>query len=46
MKTYHLVLMAIFAVLIFGSVIAFNVSIWKECRADHSWSYCFRLVSR
>jgi hypothetical protein len=31
---------------IFGGVIAWNVSIWRECRADHSWGYCMLLISK
>lgn len=32
--------------LFIGGVIAWNVSIWRECRAEHSWGYCMRLISK
>lgn len=31
---------------IFASVISWNLSLWKECRSDHSWSYCMRVLSK
>jgi hypothetical protein len=37
---------AIFFAALIGSVIWWNVSIWNECRSDHSWSYCMRLLSK
>ena len=23
-----------------------KVSVWNECRADHSWFYCIHLISK
>lgn len=31
---------------IIGGIIWWNVSIWNECRAEHSWGYCMRLISK
>ena len=30
--------------LIVGGIVAWNVSIWHECRSDHSFGYCMRVV--
>lgn len=32
--------------LIMAAAVSCNVSIWNECRADHSFSYCMRLISK
>ena len=38
---------AIAATVLIIGVIAIQVSIWNECRADnHSWLYCMRMISR
>ena len=39
-----LVLIAI--VLFFGIGIYIDQQIWSECRTDHSFWYCLRLISR
>jgi hypothetical protein len=31
---------------IVAGAIAWNVSLWRECRTDHSWSYCMRVLSK
>ncbi|WYW04409.1 hypothetical protein Pori3_00013 [Pseudomonas phage vB_PpuP-Pori-3] len=28
-----------------GLLVWYNVSLWQECRADHSWFYCMRVLS-
>lgn len=28
-----------------GGLLAMKVSIWNECRIDHSWWYCLHLVN-
>lgn len=40
--------LACFAVLavIVGLVIWLQVSLWRECRADHSWFYCMRVLGK
>lgn len=30
---------------IFGAMVALEVSAWQECRALFSWFYCFRTLS-
>lgn len=36
---------AVFALIaIIGLGVAFEVSVWRECRADHSWLYCIRVL--
>jgi hypothetical protein len=37
---------ALIVLAIIAAVIAWNVSIWQECRSDHSWSYCMRVLSK
>lgn len=34
-----------FVALLILAGVAIEVSVWTECRADHSWLYCVRLVS-
>lgn len=31
---------------IFGGVIYWNVCVWQECRTDHTFWYCMRMVPR
>jgi hypothetical protein len=33
-------------VLLFVGVCALEVVVWHECRTDHSWLYCLRLMSQ
>ena len=33
-------------VLMVALVVLWNISVYRECRQDHSISYCVRLVSR
>lgn len=44
--TVKLVCCVLIFLLLVAAVVAWNVAIWSECRADHSWMYCVRLVSR
>lgn len=30
---------------IIGGTIVWTVSVWKECRAAHSWSYCVKVMA-
>uniref|UniRef100_A0AAU6VZX9 Uncharacterized protein n=1 Tax=Pseudomonas phage Ghual01 TaxID=3138534 RepID=A0AAU6VZX9_9CAUD len=30
---------------VFGLGIWYEVSLWQECRVDHSWFYCLRVLS-
>ena len=30
---------------IFAGAIVMKVSVWNECRVDHSWFYCMQLMS-
>jgi uncharacterized membrane protein YiaA len=39
-------LMVVGIVVVFGSLIAYNVSIWKECRQTNSWGYCMHVLSK
>ena len=32
-------------VAVLAVVVALKVSVWSECRADHSWLYCWHLIS-
>ena len=44
-RTVELIGMAIFAILLIGFAIWWEVSVWQECRAfGHSWFYCFNLL--
>ncbi len=29
--------------MLFG-VVSCHVSLWRECRSDHSWMYCMRVL--
>ncbi len=31
-------------VLIVAGVVSCEVSIWRECRTDHSWLYCMKVL--
>lgn len=44
-KLAVLTVVSVIALILVG-VIWWNVSIWNECRADHSFAYCMRLISR
>lgn len=40
-------LFGILAVLIVVAIgAAYEVSLWQECRTDHSWLYCARVLGR
>lgn len=34
------------AALLIAGVVYIEISVWKECRAEHSFFYCMNLVSR
>jgi hypothetical protein len=36
---------ALVAAILFG-IVSCEVSIWQECRADHSWFYCMRVLNK
>lgn len=36
----------IVCILTIAGVVACEVSIWRECRQDHSWIYCMRLMDK
>jgi len=40
--------LAILAAIVLLAVagISYEVSLWKECRAQHSWGYCVRVLSK
>ncbi len=33
-------------VLIIVLVVGCEVNVWQECRADHSWVYCMRVLHK
>jgi hypothetical protein len=33
-------------VLAVGLTIALKVSVWRECRSEHSWLYCVNLIGK
>ncbi len=33
------------AVAVIGLAVWYEVTLWQECRADHSWFYCLRVLS-
>lgn len=35
----------LFALLAVG-VVSCEVSVWQECRIDHSWYYCMRVLNK
>lgn len=35
---------AVFGLIILSVIVWSQVSLWQECRAQHSWYYCFRVV--
>jgi hypothetical protein len=37
---------ALLVVAILVSVISCEVSVWGECRRDHSWMYCMRVLNK
>jgi hypothetical protein len=37
---------AVVAVVILVAVLSVQCSVWRECRAEHSFFYCMSLVSR
>ncbi len=32
------------AVSLIGALVAIEYRVWKECRSDHSWFYCVRVL--
>ena len=44
MKTLKAVLLLSLMPILFVGCVAWNVSIWNECRTDHSWGYCMMLM--
>lgn len=30
---------------VFGLAVWYEVALWQECRVDHSWLYCLRVLS-
>lgn len=34
------------AVLLLTGVVSCEVSLWRECRADHSFFYCMRVLGK
>jgi hypothetical protein len=36
---------AVGLIAVFAAAVAIKVSVWSECRADHSWLYCVHLIS-
>lgn len=32
--------------LLVGGCVAWNVSLWSECRASNSWMYCMHVLSK
>ncbi|WP_186057569.1 hypothetical protein [Burkholderia gladioli] len=32
------------AVSLVGALVAIEYRVWKECRSDHSWFYCVRVM--
>lgn len=32
-------------VLVLVGVVSCEVSVWRECRVDHSWYYCVRVLN-
>lgn len=39
-----LTVMVVLCLLAFGCYVDYKV--WKECRVDHSWFYCSKVLSR
>lgn len=33
-------------VTLIGFLFYYKVSVWNECRVDHSWFYCMQLISK
>lgn len=44
MKHLPIFVMLLLLAAIFGLVIWSEVRVWNECRASHTWLYCFRTL--
>lgn len=37
---------AVALIIVCGIAASCEISVWRECRSDHSWLYCMRLLSK